>query len=517
VEHYTTAIKKAPSAVLYSNRAAAYMMLGWWDQALRDTRAATRKDAANEKAFERHGKCLLMTDKLDDACKVATDMIEKIPQDERQKMKKLPTNIRRFQWLCENARDPSSLEQVRSVLNEFTSTELVSPLGMRMRKRLSKCLVERADALDNQRKIRPAVAKNRQTGEEQDEISEITPFAEEAIQITGALLEDNPDDAELRYWRGRALVRLGRHDDAEVQLKRGLQNDPEHLAMKNLVETMTTLDELKVRGNAYYKDGKLNEAIQAYTEGIERDPECQDTLTVSTLYYNRSAAYRKKGEFQRALQDANTSLALHPKWAKALYRRGILLLECDRPAEALTELKTVQRADPTFDEDLEAWLRRAHNWMSKASDEKNYYKFMGIPMDSSREEIRKQYHKLCLLWHPDKNSTEEGRARFDELREAYAFLMDEDQKELYDFGIWKQKSVRHHAKFREKVKNTWDDSASQEPHPREVPVGWGDKHLEEDDKVEHIAWGGRGAPAWLQERRKQVRKMRYGADASDSD
>merc|ERR1712241_1526505 len=179
--------------------------------------------------------------------------------------------------------------------------------------------------------------------------------------------------------------------------------------------------------------------------GIEKDPDCLDTRTVATLYYNRSAAHRKTGEFEQALEDTNTSLALHPKWCKALYRRGVLLLECGRASEALTELKIVQRTDPTFDEELETWLRRAHNWMSKPRGEYNYYKFMRLPMDASKDDIKKQYRRLCLAWHPDKNGgTDEGCQRFEELQQAYKFLMDDEKREVYDFGTWKDKSVRHH-------------------------------------------------------------------------
>lgn len=45
---------------------------------------------------------------------------------------------------------------------------------------------------------------------------------------------------------------------------------------------------------------------------------------------------------REALDDVNLSLALHPKWCKALYRRAMLLLECGRYAEALTEFKAAQ-------------------------------------------------------------------------------------------------------------------------------------------------------------------------------
>jgi tetratricopeptide (TPR) repeat protein len=286
--------------------------------------------------------------------------------------------------------------------------------------------------------------------------------------------------------------------------------------MKELMDIMGSLDEIQMKGNQLFKDGRLAEAIQAYTEGIDLDPACLDTFTVATLYYNRSAVHRKNGDIQHALEDVNASLALRPRWAKALYRRGIVLLECGRSAEALTELKTVQRADPTFDEDLETWLRRAHHWLSKAQDEKDYYRFLRIPMDSSKDDIRRQYHRLCLLWHPDKNPTDEFRARFDELQEAYRFLMDDDLKDRYDFGIWKNKAVRHHAKYREKV-STLEAHARRVPqhNPLEVPAGFGDKHLEEDDKVEHICWGDRGAPEWMQTRRKEIARMRYGVAADD--
>lgn len=511
VEHYTLALKAAPSSVLHSNRAAAHMMLGWWDQALRDTRVALRKDPGNDRALERHGKVLLAQDKLEDALRVAADLEARLPEEKRQPQN-LPVTVRRLRWLAENAKDPRTLEQCRTLLAEFgTKAELVSPLGVRLRKALTKALIERSDAIDNQRKIRPALARNRRTGADTDEIQEITPLAEEALQVTAELLQDSPEDADVRYWRSRALIRLGRHEEAEQQLRCGLLEEPAHTQLKDLGETINQLEDIKMKGNAAYKEGNLNEAIRLYSLALEKDPGCTDTRTCATLYYNRSSGYRKKGEVQQALEDANMALNLQPKWCKALYRRGILLLECGRYAEALTELKVVQRADPTFDDDLEAWLRRAHNWLAKPRGEVNYYSFMRLPMDSSKEEIRKQYHRLCLLWHPDKSGgTEESRQRFEELQRAYKFLTDDEKRENYDFGIWKDKTVRHHVKRREKVKDSWDDSVNNQ----EMPFWYDDQLL--DDKVECIYWGESGPPAWLQEKRRQFKNNMYGQDGASN-
>ena len=47
---------------------------------------------------------------------------------------------------------------------------------------------------------------------------------EEAVKVSGELLEDFPEDADARYWRGRALLRLGRHADADRQFQEGLKH-----------------------------------------------------------------------------------------------------------------------------------------------------------------------------------------------------------------------------------------------------------------------------------------------------
>lgn len=46
------------------------------------------------------------------------------------------------------------------------------------------------------------------------------------------------------------------------------------------------------------------------------------------------------------------------------------------------------------------------------------------------EKVRKQYLKLCLKYHPDKNGGE-GVAQFQKIQEAYLILMD-DQEDLYE-------------------------------------------------------------------------------------
>lgn len=46
---------------------------------------------------------------------------------------------------------------------------------------------------------------------------------------------------------------------------------------------------------------------------------------------------------------------------------------------------------------------------------------------------KKQYRKLVLVYHPDKNQEDPmAREKFQKLKEAYEILMDQDKRKQYD-------------------------------------------------------------------------------------
>lgn len=516
-ELYSDALRLAPSSTLYSNRAAAYMTLGWWDQAFRDAKAATRRDAGNLRALERYVKILLALDRLDEVPPVVNQFQSAIangtaaaPEITIASMK---ASVQRVQHLAERARSPAGLTELRSVLADFGDSlaHVASPLGERLRRRLVSVLVERSDTLYNSRHGSQTVRPYCERGQANGVCDEAEACAKEALSVTAALLKDHPEDADLRLLRARALVRLGRRAEAEGELAEGMRQAPEHGQTKALCERMSALEDCRTRGNAAFRSGIWEEAVRLYGEGLEQDVDCEDTRTVAALHYNRSAALRQLGEFEAALQDTNAALALQPRWTKALYRRAILLLECGRAAEALTEFKVVQRADPTFDAELETWLRRSHNALPRRAGQFNPYRAMRLPMDATNEDMRAQYKRLCLQWHPDKNPTDDGRRRFDELQAAYRVLLNDAQRLDYDLGNWKDRPVRHHVKERIRARDLDTQGADCEEFASTAPVGYKDKHLEEDDKVYSVRWGEAGCPEWMRERREEVNRQRYRA------
>jgi DnaJ-class molecular chaperone len=47
-------------------------------------------------------------------------------------------------------------------------------------------------------------------------------------------------------------------------------------------------------------------------------------------------------------------------------------------------------------------------------------------------EIKRQYKLMALIYHPDKNKTEGASAKFQEIHEAYEYLMDYNNEDAYD-------------------------------------------------------------------------------------
>lgn len=66
---------------------------------------------------------------------------------------------------------------------------------------------------------------------------------------------------------------------------------------------------------------------------------------------------------------------------------------------------------------------------------RDYYDVLNVPKNASKDEIRTQYRKLALQYHPDRNKSPDAEERFKEISEAYAILSDDQKRAQYDqFG-----------------------------------------------------------------------------------
>lgn len=64
---------------------------------------------------------------------------------------------------------------------------------------------------------------------------------------------------------------------------------------------------------------------------------------------------------------------------------------------------------------------------------KDYYKVLEIDYDATDEDIRFNYRRLALKWHPDKHNDDSVvTAKFQEINEAYNVLSDPAKRFDYD-------------------------------------------------------------------------------------
>jgi molecular chaperone DnaJ len=67
---------------------------------------------------------------------------------------------------------------------------------------------------------------------------------------------------------------------------------------------------------------------------------------------------------------------------------------------------------------------------------KDFYEILGLPQNTTLEEIKKAYRQMALKYHPDRNPGDKAaEEKFKEAAEAYSVLIDPEKRSIYDrFG-----------------------------------------------------------------------------------
>lgn len=74
---------------------------------------------------------------------------------------------------------------------------------------------------------------------------------------------------------------------------------------------------------------------------------------------------------------------------------------------------------------------------------KDYYEILGVTKESGDSDIKKQYRKLALQFHPDKNKAPGAAEAFKAIGNAFAVLSDPQKRKQYDlYGSEEQQRVR---------------------------------------------------------------------------
>eukprot|EP01138_Halocafeteria_seosinensis_P001301 gb/GECG01001336.1/.p1 GENE.gb/GECG01001336.1/~~gb/GECG01001336.1/.p1 ORF type:complete len:517 (+),score=96.21 gb/GECG01001336.1/:1-1551(+) len=117
----------------------------------------------------------------------------------------------------------------------------------------------------------------------------------------------------------------------------------------------TQADAEKDAGNNAMKAGNLNEAIRHYTEAIHLAPNGPNS---HTYFANRAAAYTKTGDYEKAVQDSESTIDLKPDWPKGYNRLGTALFYLGRYSEAAEAYEKYLEQAPS-DSTVQGYLEKA--------------------------------------------------------------------------------------------------------------------------------------------------------------
>lgn len=113
----------------------------------------------------------------------------------------------------------------------------------------------------------------------------------------------------------------------------------------------------------------------------------------------------------------------------------------------------------------------------------DHYEQLDAPRDASHVELRKKYHELVLVYHPDKNTGPAGDsgqmvAKFQAIQDAWAILGDVEKRKDYDAQLSAQEAPEAAAQEVDLDDLEWDGAAQIFIHTCRCS----DKiHISEDD------------------------------------
>ncbi|KAI6041227.1 hypothetical protein EDC04DRAFT_3089205 [Pisolithus marmoratus] len=411
VELYTKAIDMNPTEPSYlTNRAAANMSLKRFRPALADCQQATalQSDAPAPKTLIRLARCQLA---LGDS-KSALKSLHTVLSLE-------PSNATALQL-------QGKVQELESHLHNFETAKRKKNWGLG-RLALDKCF-QTIEAEGGDVPIQWRLWKIE---------LELGRANWDAANIAANdLLRLEPNSPEVLTIRGLLLFLSGKLPQAIQHVTSALRLDPGHEDASRLRKRIKDVERLKEEGNTAFKSGKMQDAVDRYTEALERigdmEEEGKGGQIRATLLSNRATTQLKLERFEEALADTEASLALCPTSFKALRTRARINLHLEKMDAAVADFKAAMEqagiegagADVTA---LRTELKKAEAAL-KRSKTKDYYKTLGLSRDCTEADIKKAYRRESLKHHPDKAK------KFKLVVEAHAVLSDPQRRQRYDMG-----------------------------------------------------------------------------------
>jgi DnaJ family protein C protein 3 len=255
------------------------------------------------------------------------------------------------------------------------------------------------------------------------------------LSDTRKILTKDKSNRKALEFRALAYEQLGEIQNALNHFKEGLRLDPEDKGFKTNFKRLKNLWNKIERSEESERNSKWEECIEMTNDAIELSPP---SVLVLPLYIRLCSAYTGTKNVQKAMDACNKALQIDNDSFDAHMKRGEVNLIAEKYDDAISDFQRCLQIVPNEQRAMEA-LQRAQNLL-KQSQQKDYYKILGVKRSATEREIKKAYRKLALKYHPDKHESndeldkEQAEKKFREMAEAYEVLSNPELKAKYDRG-----------------------------------------------------------------------------------
>ncbi|CAG8975737.1 hypothetical protein HYALB_00011208 [Hymenoscyphus albidus] len=403
IGEYTKAVEAQPLEPTYlSNRAAAYMAAGHYIPALEDCNRADELDPQNSKILLRLARIYTALGRPQDALNTFHRMQPPPSAKDMAPTKSMLQHINVAEDALENGTTGSMASHALDQAEKLLGIGASKPRKWQLMRGEAYLKMGNVNALGD------------------------------AQNIAMSLLRSNSADPEALVLRGRALYAQGDNDKAIQHFRQALSCDPDFRQAVTYLRMVQKLDRMKTEGNAHYKGGRYQEAVDKYTDALDVDPLNKGTN--SKLLQNRALCHIQLKDYKSAIADCERALQLEPSYTKAKKTKATALGQSGDWEASVRVLKEIAEQDPS-DAGIAREVRKAELELKK-SLRKDYYKILGVDKDADENAIKKAYRKAAIIHHPDKNPDDEHAAeRFKDIGESYETLSDPEKRARYDSGV----------------------------------------------------------------------------------
>jgi len=453
IDFYSQAIEIVDKPEFYGNRAAAYLLVSKYEDALNDCLSAVRLDISYRKGYIRGIRCYRELGKLDDAKRFALSGLQLFPNDREvkeqadsvdicfHKLDKIKQRLSKISHKYHSLYDHiinSNDNNIDDLKDNDYNHDQFSNIDTQKSYKIDDNDSKECDIILSM--IQDLLVNDMSQSLDLKclhvETLIVKQDYENALTEATILLRSNPNYGLAIKIRAIVLFKNGHHEPANKHIKVAMSQDPDNKEIQQLFRTFKNILRLKEEGNEAIKNEDYDKAIIKYHDCIASD--VTNFVFNSAVYCNRAVAWLHKEQYSKACNDCTLCLECDPNYIKAYARRAKAYFHLTNYQQAVNDAEMAYKLDPHND-DIKQLLRK-YRLELKKSKRKNYYEILCIDKNSDEQQIRKGFRAQAMKWHPDKFNTaseddrKKAEEKFKEIGEAYEVLKDPKLRERYDAG-----------------------------------------------------------------------------------